>query len=70
MIIRDETDADLSAITNVTIAAFETLEISHKTEQYIIEALRAANAMVDRDEDKQTVAAAAAFLEHQIQDPE
>lgn len=45
VVIRDETDADVSAITEVTIAAFETLEISNKTEQYIIEALRAAKAL-------------------------
>jgi len=29
----------------VTIAAFKTLEISNHTEQFIIEALRAANAL-------------------------
>jgi putative acetyltransferase len=45
VVIRDETDADVSAITGVTIAAFKTLEISNKTEQYIIEALRAAKAL-------------------------
>jgi putative acetyltransferase len=36
VVIRDETDADVSAITEVTITAFKTLEISNKTEQYII----------------------------------
>ena len=45
VVIRDETDADVSAITEVTIAAFKTLEVSNKTEQYIIEALRAAKAL-------------------------
>ena len=45
VVIRDETDADVSAITEVTIAAFKTLEISNKTEQYIINALRAADAL-------------------------
>ncbi len=45
VVIRDETGADVSAITEVTIAAFKTLEISHKTEHYIIEALRAAKAL-------------------------
>ena len=45
MVIRDETDADIGVITEVTIAAFETLEISNHTEQFIIEALRAANAL-------------------------
>ena len=43
--IRNESDADVAAITEVTIAAFETLEISNHTEQYIIEALRAAKAL-------------------------
>ncbi len=43
--IRNETDADVGAITEVTIAAFKTLEISNHTEQFIIEALRAAKAL-------------------------
>jgi len=45
LVIRDETDADIGAITDVTIAAFETLQISNHTEQFIIEALRAAKAL-------------------------
>ena len=45
VVIRDETEADVCAITEATIAAFETLEISNQTEQYIIEALRAAKAL-------------------------
>jgi putative acetyltransferase len=45
IVIRSETDADVSAITEVTIAAFKTLAISNHTEQFIIEALRAANAL-------------------------
>jgi putative acetyltransferase len=45
MVIRNETDADIDAITEVTMAAFETLEISHHTEQFIIEALRVAKAL-------------------------
>jgi len=45
VIIRNETDADNSAISAVTIAAFETLEISNHTEHFIVEALRAANAL-------------------------
>ena len=45
IIIRNETDADIDAITEVTIAAFETLEISNHTEQFIIEALRAVQAL-------------------------
>jgi putative acetyltransferase len=44
-VIRSETDADVSAITEVTVAAFTTLEISNHTEQFIIDALRAAKAL-------------------------
>lgn len=43
--IRNETDADVNTIAEVTISAFNTLEISDHTEQFIIEALRAANAL-------------------------
>jgi putative acetyltransferase len=43
--IRSETDAEVNAITEVTVAAFKTLEISHHTEQFIIAALRAAKAL-------------------------
>ena len=43
--IRNETDADVSAITEVTVDAFETVEISNHTEQFIIEALRIAKAL-------------------------
>ena len=45
IVIRSERDADVSAITEVTVAAFKTLEISNHTEQFIIEALRAAKAL-------------------------
>ncbi len=45
IVIRNETDADVSAIGEVTVAAFKTLEISNHTEQFIIEALRAAHAL-------------------------
>ena len=45
IVIRSETDADVSAITEVTVAAFKTLAISNHTEQYIIAALRAAGAL-------------------------
>lgn len=45
ILIRDETKADLAAITDVTVAAFETLDISSHTEQFVIEALRAAHAL-------------------------
>jgi putative acetyltransferase len=45
VLIRNETDADINAITEVTVAAFKTLDISNHTEQFIIEALRAAGAL-------------------------
>ena len=45
MIIRNETISDIDAITKVTIAAFQTLPISNHSEQYIINALRNANAL-------------------------
>lgn len=45
IIIRDEAGTDIPAITNVTIAAFKSLEISNHTEQFIIDALRAARAL-------------------------
>ena len=45
IIIRNETDADISIITEVTVAAFKTLKISNHTEQFIIEALRTAKAL-------------------------
>ena len=45
IVIRNETQDDVGAITEVTIAAFKTLEISNHTEQFIIEALRAAKAL-------------------------
>jgi putative acetyltransferase len=45
IVIRSETPHDLAAITEVTKAAFETLEISNHTEQFVIEALRAAKAL-------------------------
>jgi len=45
IVIRNETHDDVYAITEVTIAAFKTLEISNHTEQFIIEALRAAKAL-------------------------
>lgn len=43
--IRSETDADKRAISEVTLAAFKTLEISHLTEHIIIDALRTAGAL-------------------------
>lgn len=45
MIIRNEKSSDTEAITEVTAAAFKTLAISDHTEQFIINALRAANAL-------------------------
>jgi putative acetyltransferase len=45
IVIRSETDADVSAITEVTVAAFKTLEISNHTEQFIIVALRDAKVL-------------------------
>lgn len=45
IVIRRETAADVDAIGEVTAIAFETLAISPHTEQFIIVALRAANAL-------------------------
>ncbi|OGW39076.1 MAG: GNAT family N-acetyltransferase [Nitrospirae bacterium GWD2_57_9] len=45
IVIRDETKADVGVITEVTVAAFATMEISSHTEQFIIEALRSARAL-------------------------
>lgn len=45
LLIRDEKDTDYAAISDVTVAAFESMEISNHTEQFIVEALRAANAL-------------------------
>ena len=46
VVIRDEAPEDGRAITAVTISAFDTLAISDHTEQFVIEALRAAQALV------------------------
>ncbi len=45
IVIRNEAPNDVRAITEVTIAAFKTLAISRHTEQFVIEALRAATAL-------------------------
>lgn len=45
MIIRNETESDIEAIFDVTTAAFETHPHSNQTEQFIVNALRAANAL-------------------------
>jgi len=43
--IRSETNDDVGATADVTIAAFQTLEIGNHTEQFIVGALRAAQAL-------------------------
>ena len=43
--IRSETNDDVEAIAEVTAAAFNTLDVSNHTEQFIIETLRAAKAL-------------------------
>ena len=43
--LRNEIPADVGAITEVTMAAFETLAISQQTEQFVVAALRAAGAL-------------------------
>jgi len=45
MIIRNETMSDIATISEITEIAFKTLAISHHTEQFIIKALRADNAL-------------------------
>jgi putative acetyltransferase len=45
MIIRPERESDIDAIFSVTKAAFENHPISNHTEQYIVNALRAAKAL-------------------------
>ncbi len=45
IIIRSETESDIKAISEITKAAFENLPISNHTEQFIITALRDANAL-------------------------
>jgi putative acetyltransferase len=45
IVIRSETDADVGAIRDVTVSAFKTLAISSHTEQFIIDALRAAKSL-------------------------
>ena len=45
VLIRDEKATDFAVISEVTIAAFKNTEISNHTEQFIIEALRAAKAL-------------------------
>lgn len=45
MIVRKEKPSDFDAITEVTVAAFKNHPISHHTEQFIINALRAVGAL-------------------------
>ena len=45
MVIRSETAADIEAITDVTVAAFEDHPISQQTEHFIVIALREAGAL-------------------------
>jgi putative acetyltransferase len=45
IIIRNETESDFDATTEVTEKAFETLEISNHTEQFIVKALRELHAL-------------------------
>jgi len=45
MIIRKEVQSDVGAISDITKAAFEHHPYSNNTEQFIINALRAANAL-------------------------
>lgn len=45
VVIRDENPNDICAIAEVTVEAFKTLELSSKTEHFIISALRAAKAL-------------------------
>ncbi|NQT14877.1 MAG: N-acetyltransferase [Planctomycetes bacterium] len=45
VLIKSETKGDVDAIAAVTVAASDTLEISNHTEQFIVAALRSANAL-------------------------
>lgn len=45
ILIRDETGRDTDAIAEVTALAFESMAISHHTEQFIVAALRCAGAL-------------------------
>jgi putative acetyltransferase len=45
VLIREETEGDVDAITAVTEAAFAEMELSHQTEHFIIAALRGSGAL-------------------------
>lgn len=46
MIIRNEKKSDIEVISEITIAAFKNCPHGNHTEQFIVSALRAANALV------------------------
>ena len=43
--IRDETENDIAAITDLTVKAFYALDVSDHTEQFVVTALRKAGAL-------------------------
>lgn len=43
--IREETESDIQAISDITLAAFMNVPVSHPTEPFIIHALRAGGAL-------------------------
>jgi len=45
MILRNEEESDVEAIAEVTIAPFKSLPIGNHTDQYVVSALRAADAL-------------------------
>ncbi len=45
LVVRDETPDDVAAIEAVTVEAFRDVARSHRTEQYIVNALRRAGAL-------------------------
>jgi putative acetyltransferase len=45
ILIRNEIDAYVDAISEVMITAFKTFVVSNQTEQFVIEALRSAKAL-------------------------
>ena len=45
MLIRLETETDIQTISDITIQAFKAIQISNKTEQHIVNALRRENAL-------------------------
>lgn len=45
IVIRNEDESDIQAISEITRAAFENHPYSHQTEEFIVKALRDANAL-------------------------